>query len=48
MTGCTAWPMRTTPAARVLLDDVAAEAAQQAAVRYSGMPNWYLPVMIQA
>jgi hypothetical protein len=40
--------MRTTPEASVLLAMSPPKRRSSAAVRYSGMPNWYLPVMTQA
>lgn len=46
--GCTARPMRTTPAASVLLTMSPPKRRNGTAVRYSGMPNWYLLVMTQA
>ncbi|MCY1384406.1 hypothetical protein D9M69_726600 [compost metagenome] len=40
--------MRTMPEANVLLAMSPPKRRSNTAVRYNGMPNWYLPVMTQA
>ncbi|MCY1557449.1 hypothetical protein D9M68_942980 [compost metagenome] len=49
MTGCTAWPTRTTLAAMVLRErSLPPKRPSKAAWRYSGRPSTYLEVITQA